>query len=179
MNHADSPDPGPAGGIFTYTLRIDNNGPNGAVGVTLTDTLPAGSVFIDVNTTAGTCNQAGGTVSCALGDIPFNANQTVTVRVRLPSAGVWTNTATAGSTTADPNASNNVNSIQATTATQAADLSVSAVPSVASVNAGQAYSYALQATNQGPDAADGSQSISFTVPAGALITAAPSGSGWS
>lgn len=179
VNHADSPDPGPAGGIFTYTLRIDNNGPNGAVGVTLTDTLPAGSVFIDVNTTAGTCNQAGGTVSCALGDIPFNANQTVTVRVRLPSAGVWTNTATAGSTTADPNASNNVNSIQATTATQAADLSVSAVPSVASVNAGQAYSYALQATNQGPDAADGSQSISFTVPAGALITAAPSGSGWS
>jgi len=38
VNHADSPDPGPAGGIFTYTLRIDNNGPNGAVGVTLTDT---------------------------------------------------------------------------------------------------------------------------------------------
>lgn len=179
VNHADSPDPGPAGGVFTYTLRIDNNGPNGAVGVTLTDTLPAGSVFIDVNTTAGTCNQAGGTVSCALGDIPFNANQTVTVRVRLPSAGVWTNTATAGSSTTDPNTSNNVNSVQATTATQAADLSLSAVPSVASVNAGQAYSYALQASNHGPDAADGSQSIAFTVPAGASITAAPSGGGWS
>lgn len=166
VNHADSPDPGPAGGVFTYTLRIDNNGPNGAVGVTVTDTLPAGSAFIDVNTTAGTCNQAGGTVNCTLGDIPFNANQTVTVRVRLPSAGVWTNTVTAGSSTPDPNTSNNVNSVQATTATQAADLSLSAVPSVASVNAGQAYSYALQASNHGPDAADGSQSITFTVPAG-------------
>ena len=28
VNQADSPDPGPAGGVFTYTIRIDNNGPN-------------------------------------------------------------------------------------------------------------------------------------------------------
>ena len=26
VNQADSPDPGPAGGVFTYTIRIDNNG---------------------------------------------------------------------------------------------------------------------------------------------------------
>ncbi|WP_241777081.1 IPTL-CTERM sorting domain-containing protein [Acidovorax sp. Root275] len=179
VNHADSPDPGPAGGIFTYTLRIDNNGPNGATGVTLVDTLPAGSTFIDVNTTAGTCNQAGGTVNCALGNIAFNTNQTVTIRVRLPSAGVWTNTATASSATSDPNTSNNVNSVQDTTATQAADLALVATPSAANVVAGQAYSYALQAANNGPNAADGSQRITFTVPSGASITAAPSGSGWS
>ncbi|CAN7249844.1 IPTL-CTERM sorting domain-containing protein [Acidovorax sp. LjRoot117] len=178
VNHADSPDPGPAGGIFTYTLRIDNNGPNAATAVTLVDTLPTGSAFIDVNTTAGTCNQAGGTVNCALGNIPFNANQTVTIRVRLPSAGVWTNTATAGSSTSDPNTSNNVNSIQDTTATQAADLALTATPSLANVTAGQNYSYALQVANNGPDAATGSQRISFTVPAGASVTAAPSGGGW-
>ena len=179
VNHADSPDPGPAGGIFTYTVRVDNNGPNGAIGVTLADTLPAGSSFIDVTTTAGTCSQAGGTVNCTLGDIPFNANQTVTIRVRLPSAGVWTNTATAGSTTPDPNTSNNVNSIQDTTATAAADLAVTATPSAASVTAGQSYNYALQVANQGPNDATGSQRISFTVPAGASVTAAPSGGGWS
>ncbi len=179
VNHSDSPDPGPAGGIFTYTLRVDNNGPNNAVGVTLANMLPVGSTFVDVTTTAGTCNPpAGGTVNCALGDIPFNANQTVTIRVRLPSAGVWTNTATASSATTDPNTSNNVNSIQDTTATQAADLALTATPSLANVTAGQAYSYALQASNNGPDAADGSQRISFTVPVGASITAAPSGTGW-
>ncbi|WP_426306234.1 IPTL-CTERM sorting domain-containing protein [Acidovorax facilis] len=179
VNHADSPDPGPAGGIFTYTLRIDNNGPNGATGVTLADTLPAGSTFIDVNTTAGSCSEAGGTVNCTLGNIAFNTNQTVTIRVRLPSAGVWTNTATASSATSDPNTSNNVNSVQDTTATQAADLALVATPSTANVVAGQAYSYALQAANNGPNAADGSQRIIFTVPSGASITAAPSGSGWS
>ena len=179
INHSDSPDPGPAGGIFTYTLRIDNNGPNGATGVTLTDTIPAGSTFVDVNTTAGSCSESSGVVNCALGNIPFNSNQTVTIRVRLPSAGVWTNSATASATTSDPNTSNNVNNIQDTTATQAADLALVATPSVASVVAGQAYSYGLQATNNGPDAADGSQRITFTVPAGASITAAPTGTGWS
>ena len=178
VNHSDSPDPGPAGGIFTYTLRVDNNGPNGAFGVTLSDTLPVGSSFVDVNTTAGSCNQAGGSVNCSLGDIPFNTNRTVTIRVRLPSAGVWTNTATASSTTADPNTSNNVNSVQDTTATQAADLALTATPSLANVTAGQNYSYALQVANQGPNDATGSQRISFTVPAGSSVTAAPSGGGW-
>ena len=179
VNHADSPDPGPAGGIFTYTLRIDNNGPNGATGVTLTDTLPVGSTFVDVATTAGTCSQAAGVVDCTLGNIPFNSNQTVTIRVRLPSAGVWTNTATAGSATTDPSTSNNVNSVQDTTATQAADLALVATPSTANVVAGQAYSYALQAANNGPNAADGSQRIIFTVPAGASINSVPTGTGWS
>lgn len=179
VNHSDSPDPAPAGGIVTYTLRIDNNGPDTAVGATLADTLPTGSVFVDVNTTAGTCNQASGVVNCTIGDIPFNANQTVTIRVRLPSAGVWTNTATATSSTTDPNTSNNVNSTQVGTTTQAANLALTATPSSTNVNAGQAYSYALQASNQGPDAADGSQRITFTVPNGASVTAVPTGSGWS
>jgi uncharacterized repeat protein (TIGR01451 family) len=178
VNHSDSPDPGPAGGIFTYTLRIDNNGPNGATAVTLQDTLPTGSTFVGVSTTAGSCSQAAGVVDCTLGNIPFNSNQTVTIQVRLPTANVWTNTATAASATDDPNTSNNVNSIQDTTATQAADLALVATPSAANVVAGQAYSYALQVTNNGPDAADGSQRIQFTVPAGASITATPTGAGW-
>ena len=179
INHSDSPDPGPAGGIFTYTLRIDNNGPNGATGVTLTDTIPAGSTFVDVSTTAGSCSEAGGIVNCSLGNIPFNTNQTVTIRVRLPSAGVWTNTATASAATSDPNTSNNVNNTQDTTATQAADLAVVATPSATNVAAGEAFSYGLQVVNNGPDAADGSQRITFTVPAGASITSAPTGTGWS
>ena len=28
INIADAPDPGPAGGLYTYTVRVDNNGPN-------------------------------------------------------------------------------------------------------------------------------------------------------
>lgn len=186
VNHSDSPDPGPAGGLFTYTVRIDNNGPNAANGVTLADTLPPGSTFVDVTSTAGTCAPpAGGIINCVLGNLPFTSPVTsfvtVTIRVRLPAAGVWTNTATAGSATADPNTSNNVNSIQGTTAVIASDLALLAVPSAASVTAGQAFSYALTATNNGPDdlPADATQTISFTVPTGVAITGVPSGAGWS
>lgn len=178
VNHSDSPDPGPAGGVFTYTLRVDNNGPNLATGVTLADVLPPGSVFETVNTTAGSCSHAAGAVNCTLGDIAFLASQTVTINVRLPSAGVWTNTATASSAVTDPNPSNNVNNAQSTTALQAADLLLTATPSDGNVVAGQLYSYTLDVYNSGPDAVLGRQIITFTVPPGSSITAAPSGVGW-
>ena len=81
VNHSDSPDPSPAGGVFTYTLRLDNNGPNLAQGVTLADTLPAGSTFVDVNTTKGSCAApVGGVVNCSIGDIAFTSSETVTIR---------------------------------------------------------------------------------------------------
>ena len=68
VNQADSPDPGPAGGVFTYTIRVDNNGPDAAVGVNFADTLPPGSTFVGVATTQGTCSPpAAGVVNCALG----------------------------------------------------------------------------------------------------------------
>ena len=57
-------------------------------GVTLADTLPSGSTFVDVNTTKGSCAApAGGVVNCSIGDIAFTSSETVTVRVRLPVAG--------------------------------------------------------------------------------------------
>lgn len=46
VNHSDAPDPGPAGGTFTYTIRLDNNGPNNATNVHFSDTLPLGSTFV-------------------------------------------------------------------------------------------------------------------------------------
>ena len=188
LNHSDNPDPGPAGGEFTYTLRIDNNGPGLATGVALANTLPPGSQFVSASTTAGSCTTpavgADGAVNCTLGDIPFTFPatrfQTVTIRVILPTAGVWTNTATATTTAIDPNPGNNTNSIQPTTVLAAADMSITATPSAATVTAGQPYNYSVVTTNNGPDAlaSDARQVISFTVPSGAMITAAPSGTGW-
>jgi uncharacterized repeat protein (TIGR01451 family) len=113
VNQADSPDPGPAGGVFTYTVRIGNNGSKAAVDVALSNILPPGSTFVGVTATQGSCTESAGTVSCALGNLAFDPvvtiEATVTIQVRLPTAGVWTNTATATSATLDPNPSNNVN----------------------------------------------------------------------
>lgn len=182
VNHSDSPDPGPAGGVFTYTLRLDNNGPNLAQGVTLADTLPAGSTFVDVNTTKGSCAApVGGVVNCSIGDIAFTSSETVTIRVRLPVAGVYTNRVTSSATTADSNSSNNTNSVQNTTALAASNLAVTAVPSSANVAAGQGYSYTVGVANQGPDdvPAGGAVTVTFAVPTGSSITSTPTGTGWS
>jgi len=179
VNQADSPDPGPAGGVFTYTIRVDNNGPNPSIGITFTDTLPPGSTFVGATTTQGSCAApVAGVLTCTLGDLAFLANATVTLQVILPTAGVFTNTASATSTTTDPNTSNNLDVTEDTTAQNASDMTLTVVDAPDPVAAGGAYNYAVTAINNGPAAA-ASQTISFSIPTGACITAAPSGTGWS
>ncbi len=179
VNQSDTPDPGPAGGVFTYTLRVDNNGPNASIGITLTDTLPPGAVFVGVNTTQGTCSApVAGVMSCSLGDLAFLGQATVTLQVILPTPGVFTNTASATATTPDPNTANNLNISEDTTAQNASDMTLTVVDSPDPVAAGGAYSYAVTVINNGPANA-ASQTIAFSIPAGACVTALPSGSGWS
>ena len=179
INQADSPPIGPAGGVFTYTVRVDNNGPNTATGVTLSNTIPPGSTFVGVSQTQGTCSESAGIVSCSIGNLVSQAQATVTLQVVLPTPGVWTNSASWTSAVFDPNTSNNA-STEDTTAQEAADMAVAVTTSANPVAAGAAYSYAVTATNNGPTdlGATGTQTISFTVPAGSCITSAPTGSGW-
>jgi LPXTG-site transpeptidase (sortase) family protein len=46
--------------IITYTLRVDNFGPNDATGVNLTDILPTGITFVSSNATQGTYTPGSG-----------------------------------------------------------------------------------------------------------------------
>ncbi|MFO1413310.1 MAG: hypothetical protein U1F10_05250 [Burkholderiales bacterium] len=175
VNQNDVPDPGPAGGVFTYTVRVDNNGPDGATNVALADTIPPGSTFVNVTTTQGTCAApVGGVVNCALGDIAFGANVTVDIKVILPTPGVWTNKVTATSDVTDPNPSNNVDDTESTTAQNASDMTLSVTDAPDPVSAGAAYAYTVTAINNGPIAAP-SQTVTFAVPAGACVTALPTG----
>jgi len=180
VNKSDSPDPGPAGGVFTYTIRVDNNGPDTATGIDFANTLPPGSTFVGVSTTQGTCTPpVSGVVNCSLGTLTYLANATVSVRVVLPTPGVYTNTVSVTAATPDPNPSNNLNVAESTTAQNATDMSVSLTSPAAPINSGTAYNYVVTAANNGPLAA-ASQTITFAVPAGACVTTpGPSGTGWS
>lgn len=180
-NQNVSPIQGPAGGTFTYTITTTNAGPDTATGIALTDQLPSGSQFVSVNSSAGSCNQSGGVVTCALPDIAAGSSGiTTTIQVILPVDGVYTNTISGTTTSTDPNSSNNTNITKTTTAYSAADLQMNATASSANVVAGQPYTYNLSVTNNGPDpvASGGQISISFQVPSGATITQLPAGSGW-
>ena len=52
---------------MTYTLSVNNGGPNPALGVVVTDTLPANAAFISATPSQGSCTNAGDIVTCSLG----------------------------------------------------------------------------------------------------------------
>ena len=178
VNQADAPDPGPAGGVFTYTIRVDNNGPNTATAVALADTLPAGATFVGATATQGSCGTpSGGVLNCALGDLAFLANATVTLQVILPTPGVYSNVATATSATPDPNTANNLDIAEGTTAQNASDMTATVTDAPDPVAAGANYAYTVTVRNNGPTAA-ASQTLAFTVPAGGCVRSVPTGTGW-
>ena len=106
----------PSGDTLTYSLLVTNTGTASATNVIVTDPLPADVTYLSVITTAGTCSEAGGTVTCLLGTLTSGNSATVTILTLAGAPGVATNTA---SVTADqmtsPNTSTQVETITAAT----------------------------------------------------------------
>jgi len=115
---------GPAGSLnsgeeFTYTMKVINNGPHAATGVTVTDTLPAGLVWVSSTPSQGSCNGTA-TITCDLGTIDAADLATVDIVVNSPGGGDFSNTADVSSSVTDPNLDNNT----ATTTTHGYLLSI-------------------------------------------------------
>src|SRR3989442_15157227 len=64
-----APDPVQVGAQLTYTLSVQNKGPQPASAVTLSDTLPANTSLVSATASQGSCTPSAGTVSCALGGL--------------------------------------------------------------------------------------------------------------
>jgi uncharacterized repeat protein (TIGR01451 family) len=116
VSKTDSPDPVSVGSNLTYTLVVKNFGPGSAPDSRMTDRLPAGVTFVSVTTTRPSCSFAAGEVRCAFGTLAVNESATVTIVVRVDSAGTLVNTAIVGTTVADPNVGNNQIATAVTTA---------------------------------------------------------------
>ncbi len=132
-----SPEPVDVNTNITYTLQITNNGPAVAVGVMVSDPLPAQVGFTSVSTTQGTCTYtpATTTVACDLGSLSVGGLVLVTINATantFSSATLSTNTATVSATTGDPNLTNNTSSsittIAAPTAIQLVSFRAASLP---------------------------------------------------
>ena len=66
VTKAENSHPVTPGNNLSYTITVRNGGPSTSTSVVLTDNLPSGVNYID---TANGCAEAGGVVSCALGDL--------------------------------------------------------------------------------------------------------------
>ncbi|GIW42195.1 MAG: hypothetical protein KatS3mg076_2772 [Candidatus Binatia bacterium] len=82
---------------FSYTITVTNNlspvGQCTRTNVVVTDSLPQNLEFLGASTTAGSCAEAAGTVTCNLGTLVPGQTETVTIQVRALTVDPLTNTA--------------------------------------------------------------------------------------
>jgi uncharacterized repeat protein (TIGR01451 family) len=161
-----APNPGQA---YSYTLLARNTGIVAATDVTLSDSLPAGAVFIGA--TGGTCTAAGGVVSCDLGPMSAGASATVTITLTAPNSPGATLTDSASvATGAQPNLA--VQTALSNTITEAAPPPPPAITtaSLPPGVAGAAYPSTVILTSGGTGAVTVSQS-SGSLPPGLGLSA--------
>src|SRR5262249_48920860 len=83
------PSPATVGQPLTYTLTVPNPGPPASSGVSVTDPLPAGAVFVSASP-GGSVNAAGNVVIFAVGSLDVGASVTMSVAVVPTGAGTLT-----------------------------------------------------------------------------------------
>jgi len=175
VNKAASPDPVVAGGTLTYTITVENTGPSTATGVTVADSLPLNTSFISATGSQGSCSEATGTITCAVGTLGVTGTATITVVVDVASTvangAVLRNTATADATESDPT-DGSVN----TGVIRAADLGVTKTGAPDPVAAGETLTWTIEVTNNGPSNATG-VNVTDILPTGTTFVPGASSAG--
>jgi len=111
----DTPDPVLAGGNITYSIVVNNAGPDAAGTVQMDFPLPAGLTFVSATGPGWACGAPN--VTCTIGSLPVG-NSTITIVATVPggsAAGtIYSGTATLTSTTPDPDPANNTAAMSTT-----------------------------------------------------------------
>lgn len=162
----------------TYTVTVQNNGPDDAVNAVMTDNLPSGMTFVsDVASGAPfVCSDPavgtdGGTVSCSAATFVAGAVATFQITVNIPMATapgtLFVNAASVSSDTPDDNPENNTSSAGTLVpGGTAADIGITkSGPATAGENT--TISYTIVLTNNGPGDAS---TVSWTDTLGAGLT---------
>jgi uncharacterized repeat protein (TIGR01451 family)/CSLREA domain-containing protein len=169
-----SPEPVTAGDNLTYVITVNNNGPDTATAVTVTDDLPDEVSFVSATPSEGEC-EGTDVVTCELGEMASGAEETVTIVVEAVTPGEVQNTASVSATETDPNPDNNSATAMNNVTQVQADLGINkqlALPGEFEV--GDVVSYLITVGNDGPDAATDVEVVD-DLPAGvALVSAVPS-----
>ncbi|MBB6580071.1 putative repeat protein (TIGR01451 family) [Comamonas odontotermitis] len=160
------------GGAFTYTLILDNNGPNAANNASFLDTLPAGVVNVSASciaaTNGATCPASivanNASVSGTLPTFPSLGKVTIQIQGNFATSGPSSLTNTAAVSTpsgvTDPMPDSNSSSVS-TAMNYGADLVVTKSQSSDTFVSGQTVTYVMTLSNNGPAAANGTRIEDF------------------
>ncbi len=161
---------------LTYFVTVTNLGPNSATNLVVSDTLPAGAIFVSASD-GGTATN--GVVTWpALTNFISGAITNYTVTIQAPTLGTLTNFVASSANTADPDPSNNngtaANAQVITAITPLAELAVFLTGPATSVLPGTNYSYTITVTNAGPSAAL-NLSVTYQLPTNVSFVSATGG----
>jgi uncharacterized repeat protein (TIGR01451 family) len=147
---------------ITFTVTVDNNGPDNATGIEVTDQLPAGIAFVSNTSSQGNYNNATGVWT--VGSLNSGASALLSIVGRVETTGQLVNTATITATDqTDGNSNNNQSSV--IVMPESIDIALSKQVSNASPNVGENVTFTINAFNAGPSTATGLQ-VRDVLPAG-------------
>ncbi len=154
LDKFDTVDPVHVGEDVTYGVALGNFGPSDATNVTITDTLPAEVTYDDAASDPRCDETAPGIVECAIGALAAGGGDGVLIvaEANAPAAPA-TNAATVDADEDDLDLANNSDT-ETTTILAAADLAIDKTDDADPVNVGDDITYTLEATNNGPSAAN-------------------------
>ena len=112
VTKTDGPDPVSLGSTLTYTIQVENLGPDAATGVVVTDSLPKEVDFVSATSTQGKCaaKERKSPVRSATMPAPtinYGGPPTVTITVIPRKVGTISNTASVDGVEKDPVGKNN------------------------------------------------------------------------
>jgi uncharacterized repeat protein (TIGR01451 family) len=167
-----------AGEAVTWTIGVFNAGPSDSTSAIIHDVIPSGFIVSGVTTSQGTCNLVGTALTCDPGVVPVGAQVIVSV-IGLVDPNTTTDlTNNANVTPGEAEGANALpDSASATlTVSAAADLHLTKVGSPNPAVAGEAATWIITLTNNGPSVARNVE-INDTIPAGYTVTSVDGSAG--
>ena len=140
---------------YSYTIIVNNFGPNAAENVLLMDSIPSSILNPMYSNDGGvTFNPWPGFLN--LGTLPAGAERIIIIKgtVSQDATGVISNTAIVSSTTPDPNPENNTSTLETPVSAVEADIAVEKQSNQAIAIPGEPLSYTIVVDNFGPNAAE-------------------------
>jgi uncharacterized repeat protein (TIGR01451 family) len=178
-----TPDPVQVGQTLSYTITVNNAGPDSAKNVIVTDTLPDKILFMAAIADGWTCEEISGVVVCKLPELAEGESSVITILLIPLEEGELSNSATVSSDTPDPDPDDNVlpdpiiTPVLPPVAEEVADLSITKLGSPDPVVIGQTLTYTITVTDNGPVSAT-NVVVTDILPMGVTLLDA-SGDGWS
>ncbi|MDB6032405.1 MAG: Conserved repeat domain protein, partial [Verrucomicrobiales bacterium] len=101
------------GSNFNCTVSIQNNGPDVASSLRLTNALSPGVAIVATTCSVGLCSTSGGKILWSLPELAVGSNATVVVTLRMSSLGLLTSTAALSADSSDPRLADNTSVVTA------------------------------------------------------------------